>query len=186
MTDVKLRITTPDDSTLISRLMTEHWGGEPLVIRAKNYYPSKLDGIIAAQDSETIGFLFYDIQGTSCEIVVFEVFAKFQGIGSKILEKLKVIARAEGCNRIYLMTTNDSLDALRFYQRRGFHICDIHLDSVKESRKIKPGIPLIGDYEIPLRDEIDLELILEDTMPMKKYKGTIRTGMLSSSFSIYR
>lgn len=160
MNSTTLRQTTPNDAELISHLMKQHWGGEPLIIRSKKYYPSKLDGIFATKDNQTIGFLFYDIQNTSCEIVVFEVFDKFKGIGTQLLEKLKIIAKEKSCARIYLMTTNDSLDALRFYQRRGFHICGIHIDSIKESRKIKPVIPMIGDYGIPLRDEIDLELIL--------------------------
>lgn len=160
MKDITIRLTTPNDAEFVANLMEKHWGGEPLVIRAKNYYPSKLDGMIASNSEEVIGFLFYEIQGTTLEIIVFEVFDKFQGIGTQLLERLKLIAKEKGCNRIYLMTNNDNLDALRFYQRRGFHICGIHLDSVKESRKMKHGIPMTDEYGIPLRDEIDLELIL--------------------------
>ncbi|MCH9644102.1 MAG: GNAT family N-acetyltransferase [Gammaproteobacteria bacterium] len=164
MNKVTLRLTIPDDTKMVSQLMREHWGGEPLVIRSKNYYPSKLEGIIAYSGNEKLGFLFFDIQGKSCEIVVFEVFNKFHGLGTKILDKLKTVAKDKGCNRIYLMTTNDNLDALRFYQRRGFHISDIHLDSMKASRKMKPGIPLIGDHGIPIRDEIDLEIDLRKSI----------------------
>ena len=160
MTDFTLRLTTTEDMDLTRQLMEQYWGGEPLVIRAKKYYPSKLDGIIATRENKIIGFLFYEIEGTSCEIVVFEALEKFKGIGTAILNKLKNIVKEKGCNRIFLMTNNDNLDALRFYQRRGFHICGIHLDSVKTSRKVKPEIPMTGDYGIPLRDEIDLELML--------------------------
>ena len=32
---------------------------------------------------------------------------------------------------------------------------------MNESRKIKPSIPLIGANNIPLRDEIELEMILK-------------------------
>ncbi len=160
MNEISIRLTTPDDTSQIKELMNKYWGGEPLVIRAKNYYPSKLEGIFAFSQEEIIGFLFFDVQGESCEIIVFEVFKKFRGTGTKMLEKIKDIANDKGCNRIFLMTSNDNLDALRFYQRRGFHICTIHFDSVKESRKLKPGIPMIGDHGIPMRDEIDLELLL--------------------------
>jgi len=160
MTYITLRPTAPADTQLITQLMTQHWGGEPLLIRAKKYYPTKLDGIFAIQNQEVIGFLFYDIQGADCEIVVFEVFDKFKGIGTQLLNELKSTAKNKNCQRIYLMTTNDSLDALRFYQCRGFHICKMHLDSVKKSRAIKPSIPLLGEHGIPLRDEIDLEYFL--------------------------
>ena len=29
---------------------------------------------------------------------------------------------------------------------------------MEESRKLKPEIPLIGEYEIPIRDEIEFEM----------------------------
>lgn len=61
-------------------------------------------------------------------------------------------------NKVYKIN-HFNLDALRFYQKRGFHICGIHLDSVKLSRKIKPTIGMTGDHGIPVRDEIDLEFL---------------------------
>ncbi len=155
--DLLIRPVTPKDAKWINELMDKDWGGLPLVIREKKYYPKDLDGIIAEINQTAAGFLFYENQGNDCEIIVFEVFDKFKGTGSAMLDKLKNIAKKNNSKRIYLMTTNDNLDALRFYQKRGFTICAIHIDSVKNSRKIKPTIDLHGDYGIPLRDEIDLE-----------------------------
>ncbi len=160
MKNITIILTTPNDADTVSQLMDEHWGGEPLVIRAQNFYPSKLEGILALDGDEIIGFLFFDIQDKTCEIIVLEVFDKFKGIGTTLLNQLQIIAKNKNCNRIYLTTHNDNLDALRFYQRRGFHICAIHLDSVKKGREMKPEIPMTGDYDIPLRDEIDLEMKL--------------------------
>ena len=160
MKNIKIRETTPADSALISSTMKEYWGGEPLVIRGKNFFPSKLEGFFAQLDEKLIGFVFYELQGSDCEIIVFEVFDKFKGTGTALLDRAKEKARKKHCTRLHLMTNNDNLDALRFYQRRGFTICGIHLNSVEISRKMKPGIPEIGEYGIPLRDEIDLECIL--------------------------
>lgn len=140
--------------------MDKHWGGEPLIVRAKEYFPSQLPGFLAFFNSQLTGFLLYDIQDKDCEIVVFEVFEKFQGLGTKLLQKLINNAKALKCQRVFLMTTNDNLDALRFYQRKGFCICDIHINSMAKSRLLKPSIPKTGDYKIPLRDEIDLEMFL--------------------------
>lgn len=39
----------------------------------------------------------------------------------------------------------------------------VHRNALELSRRLKPGIPLIGDDGIPLRDEIELELTLDDT-----------------------
>jgi len=157
---LKTRSYAPSDAQWLEELMSKDWGGLPLVIRGKKYYPPQLDGIIAENGEGVAGFLFFDVRENDCEIIVFEVFDKFKGTGTILLDKLKGIAKERRCSRIYLMTTNDNLDALRFYQKRGFHICGVHIDSVKISRKIKPAIGMVGDYDIPVRDEIDLEFIL--------------------------
>jgi len=154
---VTFREKNAGDVALITEWATNNWGGEPLVIRGQKYYPSQQDGILAFQGKEIVGYLIYEIQDQVCEIVVFEVFKKFQGVGTLALEKLKEISRSKDCKKIHLMTTNDNLDALRFYQRRGFHICGIHLDAVKISRALKPSIGEFGDHGIPVRDEQPLQ-----------------------------
>ena len=61
---------------------------------------------------------------------------------------------------MHLSTTNDNLRALGFYQKRGFQLCALRVNAMEEARKLKPGIPLIGEHGIPLRDEIELEIML--------------------------
>jgi hypothetical protein len=57
-----------------------------------------------------------------------------------------------------VLTTNDNVDALRFYQRRGFRLAELHPGAVDEARaRLKPEIPRVGDHGIPLRDELMLE-----------------------------
>jgi len=58
-------------------------------------------------------------------------------------------------------TTNDNLTALRFYQQCGFVLAAIHRNALEQSRKLKPEIPLVGNDGIPLRDEIELEMMLD-------------------------
>jgi hypothetical protein len=71
-------------------------------------------------------------------------------------------ARKKGCRRLTLITTNDNLHALGFYQRRGFELAGIQRGAIGRARELKPSIPLIGQNNIPLRDEIELELPLDD------------------------
>ena len=66
-------------------------------------------------------------------------------------------ARAGQCTRLWLITTNDNLRALRFYQRRGFRLAALHRDALETSRRLKPSISEIGFHGIPLRDELELE-----------------------------
>ena len=151
---------TAADSIEIKALMDRDWGGEPLVVRGEKYFPSAMPGLISRRDGRLEGFLFYNIDNRGLEIIVFEIFEKFRGLGTRFLDRVKEIARSRGITRIFLMTTNDNLDALRFYQKRGFHLCALHVNSVEVSRKMKPTIGHVGDYGIPVRDELDLELIL--------------------------
>jgi RimJ/RimL family protein N-acetyltransferase len=78
-----------------------------------------------------------------------------------LIDTAKQRARQAGCQRLWLITTNDNLTALRFYQKRGFTLAALHRNALKQSRKIKPEIPLVGNHGIPLRDEIELEMILD-------------------------
>jgi acetolactate synthase regulatory subunit len=53
------------------------------------------------------------------------------------------------------------VDALRFYQRRGFRLAALHAGAVDDSRaRLKPEIPVTGDHGIALRDELELEVEL--------------------------
>ena len=55
-------------------------------------------------------------------------------------------------------TTNDNVDALRFYQRRGYQIVAVRPGAVDEARRtLKPTIPEVGRSGIPMRDELTLE-----------------------------
>ena len=81
-----------------------------------------------------------------------------RGVGTALIAKVKRVATHAGCNRLWVITTNDNVDALRFYQRRGFRLAALHRGAVDEGRvRLKPEIPGVGDYRIPLRDELELE-----------------------------
>ena len=67
-------------------------------------------------------------------------------------------AKAHQCRRVWLITTNDNIQAIRFYQKRGMVITAVHVNALKHSRTLKPEIPLIGNDGIPIRDEIEFEI----------------------------
>ena len=63
----------------------------------------------------------------------------------------------QGCTSISLITTNDNLHALKFYQKRGYCLIEILRNAVEKARAYKPSIPLIGNDGIPIRDELRLQ-----------------------------
>jgi GNAT superfamily N-acetyltransferase len=119
-----------------------------------------LEGFVIEAPEEWIGLLTFVIKDSECEVTSLNSLREGQGIGSKLIDLAIQEARTRACNRLFLITTNDNLNALGFYQKRGFEIVTIYRGAVHESRKIKPGIPLVGYNKIPLRDEIELEIKL--------------------------
>lgn len=83
-----------------------------------------------------------------------------QGIGSKLVETVINEAKERKCHKIVVITTNDNINAIRFYQKRGFDMAHLFRNALDISRKLKPEIPLIGENDIPLRHEIEFELTI--------------------------
>jgi ribosomal protein S18 acetylase RimI-like enzyme len=153
---------TKDDLPRLRRFWIEHWGGEEMVTRGTVYRPEQLEGFVVQEGEEWVGLLTFSIKDGECEVTSLDSLREGQGIGSALIDKAVEEARSRGCRRLFLITTNDNLNALGFYQRRRFEIVTVYRGAIHESRRIKPGIPLIGMNNIPLRDEIELEIKLKD------------------------
>lgn len=149
------------DQEWVSQFILEHWGSNKVVSRGEVYYPQDLPGFVALYESEKVGLVTYNIIGSSCEIVTINSIRTSLGVGTALIEAVKNIAVKSGCKRLWLITTNDNLNALRFYQKRGFVLVAVHRNALELSRRLKPEIPVVGDDGIPLRDEIELELMLD-------------------------
>jgi len=157
-----LRRLTEGDLSRLRRFWIEHWGGEEMITRVNVYRPEQLEGFVIEDGDRIawIGLLTFFIKDGECEVTSLDSLREGQGIGTMLIDKAIEEARARDCRRLFLITTNDNLNALGFYQKRGFEIVTIYRGAVNESRKRKPGIPLVGMNAIPLRDEIELEIKL--------------------------
>jgi GNAT superfamily N-acetyltransferase len=116
--------------------------------------------VAEAADGHLQGMLTY-VPGRDwrqCEILSLHADEQWRGAGTALIEAAARLARQQRCARLWVITTNDNVDALRFYQRRGFCLVRVHRGAVDRSRaSLKPEIPVVGAYGIPLRDEIELE-----------------------------
>jgi len=148
---------TDNENKAVSEII-KGWGSDILVSRGKIHRAEDLDGILVYDNEKIAGLGLYTIDNHDCEIVLLETFVHNKGIGSQLMESIKEIARAKNCNRIWVITSNDNIDAIKFYQRKGFNISNIYINAIEESRKMKPEIPHIGNYGIPIRDEIEFEM----------------------------
>lgn len=155
-----LRRLTDRDLPRLRQFWKEHWGDEFIVANGAVYHPDRLEGFIACEKNEWVGEITYSVRGGDCEIVSLDSLRERQGIGTKLIEMVIAEARKQKCRRLFLVTTNDNLNAIGFYQKRGFELAIIRRRAVNKSRKIKPSIPLTGANGIPIRDEIELEMTL--------------------------
>lgn len=150
----------PADGTLVVGFIRERWGGSIVVAHGRVCRPADLPGLAAVAGERPVGLPTYEIRGDTCEVVTLDSLDPGQGIGSRLLEAVAAAARAAGCARLFLITTNDNLPALRFTQKRGFRLAGLRISALDESRRLKPAIGLVGDDGIPVRDEIELCLSL--------------------------
>ena len=161
MSEFYIRPVESDDGDWIAQFITERWGAEFIAAHYEVFHCRDLPGFIATEREKKVGLLTYKFVAGDCEIVSLDSLRPCAGIGSSLIDAVKATAVESGCRRLWLVTTNDNMNALRFYQKRGFSMVKINRNAIEFARKLKP-VPLIGADGIPLRDEIELEMMLGD------------------------
>jgi ribosomal protein S18 acetylase RimI-like enzyme len=152
-----VRSLTDDDRPWLTGFMTERWGVPLAAGGGRLHRLDDLPGFAAVSaDGAVAGVVTYLIEADTCEVVSIDSVVQGEGVGTALLEAACQAAAAAGCRRVRLITTNDNVDALRFYQRRGFALTELRRGAVEESRRMKPQIPKVGAYGIPIRDELVL------------------------------
>jgi ribosomal protein S18 acetylase RimI-like enzyme len=157
---MEIRPLSADDRAWVDGFIQSRWGAPTVVGHGTVFTPAELPGFVALEGCEPVGLLTYSAEGDACEVVTIDSLVEGRGVGSALLDAVAESARAAGCRRLWLITTNDNLPALRFYQKRGFVLVRLHRGAVAASRRLKPEIPLTGSEGIPIRDELELELEL--------------------------
>lgn len=162
MQNVAVRPARPEDRPAIDALHEREWGGPYVVAHGVRYDLRSLPTLVAVDDTgAVVGAIVWHQEGDAVEVVSLVAATSGGGVGTALLTAAADTARDRNARRLWLITTNDNLPALRFYQRRGLRLVGVDPGAVDRSRKIKPGIPLVGLHGIPIRDELTLELRLE-------------------------
>lgn len=151
---------TQSDKNMVADYLRDAWGFTAVVSRGVLHEAENLPGFAAVADEQMVGLVTYHIEQDACEIVTLNASYSGIGIGSALIEAVKQAGAVQQCKRLWLITTNDNIEALRFYQKRGFEMVAVHRGAIAQSRLLKPAIPLIGNYGIPIRDEIEFEMAL--------------------------
>lgn len=142
----------------INSFISEHWFSTEMIIRGSIIDMTKVEGIVTLENNNIIGLLTYIIHGNICEITSLDSLLEGKGIGTNLINRLISIAKDACCSKVIVVTTNDNINAIRFYQRRGFDMARLYHNALDISRQMKPSIPLIGDNGILLKHEIEFEI----------------------------
>ena len=161
MTSIQIRPLAPKDRPWAVDLLTQLWGSPLVVSYGQKHDASKLPGLVAEVDNQPMGLATYRIEDEACELVTLNSLQSDLGIGSQLVEAVAVTGKQAGCKRLWLVSTNDNLKALGFYQKNGFKLIELRSNAIVRSRELKPEIPLLGEDGIPIRDELVLERPLD-------------------------
>jgi ribosomal protein S18 acetylase RimI-like enzyme len=155
---VIVRDATDGDRAWMRAVLAASWGEARVVVDGRSRDAAALPGLVAEDGGRRAGLLTYEIGPAGLEVVTLDALERGRGAGTALLDAARRTAAAHGRARVWLVTTNDNLDALRFYQRRGMRIARVRPGAVDRSRLVKPAIAVDGEYHIEIHDEIELEL----------------------------
>jgi len=162
---VSIRRIEPRDLAFVRRELTRNWNDTEICSLGIWHAADSLPGFVATRGDgpEPVGLLTHTppAHGCGCEVITLSCSVEGAGVGSMLLAAAVEAARAAGCSRVFLTTTNDNLRAIGFYQKRGWSLVAVHRGAMDEARKIKPSISRIGMHGVPLRDELELETVFE-------------------------
>lgn len=148
----------PEDEPDAEALLDAAFAGRHQARRGEVIDLLALPGFVARDRNRIVGVAMYRVDGDTSELAAIVVTddQRRAGTGTALVEAVVEAATAAGARRLWLVTMNDNVDALRFYQRRDFRLAELHAGAAEAARVLKPSIPLIGAYGIPIRDELVL------------------------------
>ena len=153
------RIST-SDRTLVDEFIRQQWYTTTMIIRGKEIDMTQTEGFYVKEQEDIIGLITYFVSDDVLEVISLNSLRENQGIGTKLVDAVIREAKDRKLKKILVVTTNDNINAIKFWQKRGFDMACLYHNALDISRKIKPEIPLIGDHSIPLRHEIEFELLI--------------------------
>ena len=157
---MEIRRIDQTDRKQADAFIVRQWYTMQMVVHGESIDLGLADGFYACDGDEIIGLITWRRVGKEIEILSLDSLHEACGIGTALLNEVIREAKETGAETIRLITTNDNLPALRFYQKRGFDLVRIYRNALDQAREIKPEIPLIGMNGIPLKHEIELGMTL--------------------------
>ncbi len=151
--DVQVKPIETSHREWLAQLLEQEWG-LPVVSISGAHDPTRLPGFVAVNRRQLVGAVTYRITDQECEIVTLNSLRRSAGVGSALLGAVKVVADRNGL-RLWLITTDDNLNAIRFYEGRGMSRRAVHPNFVESVRDHKPRVVGSTDGQPSYRDAIE-------------------------------
>ena len=147
------------DEAWATSFLDDHLGGRWQARRGELI--DVLDPGLGFVMGEGSGLLTFRLDDPELELTAVAAAPRGTGTGTALLDAFLVEARRLRVAGIWVVTTNDNLEAVAFYQRRGFRLRTLRAGAVDEARRtLKPAIPAVGQHGIEMHDELELSLVL--------------------------
>ena len=146
------------DRAWLRGFLQHRWGGDTLLTRGKEHKVASASGFLATEGQKIVGVLTYADDGEHCEVLTLDALEPGRGIGRLLVDAL--MESREVGEVITVVTSNDNLDALGFYQRIGFQLTAVLPEAINNARLTKPSIPTVSKRGIPIRDELVLTQVV--------------------------
>ena len=157
------------DRFMIAEFIKDNWLSSIVVTKSRVHYAENLQGFLCRDDhNKIVGLVTYSIEDKGCEIVTLDSKNENIGLGTELIKNVIEVARANNCNRVWAITTNDNVNAIRYFQKREFEWIGFHENAIIKSREIKPEIPMLGFDKIPIKHEIEFEYLIPRTVKTNK------------------
>lgn len=149
------------DRDWVVQTLRREWTSTSLARLGELVEGAGLPGYVATLDGRRVGLALVDVRDRQYEVVGISTTEPRRGIGVALMERCFAEARAKRCRRVWLVTTNNNLAAIAFYQHVGMDLRALHWRAVRASRQLKPTIPERDAAGIPIDHELEFELVLE-------------------------
>ena len=145
----------------IRKFIKSHWGSEKIVTHSIVYYPADLNGYFAKHHNKIVGLVTFTTSEEKIELISLNSEIENKGIATQLIKLVEEYAVKNCIKKLALFTTNDNLNAIKFYQKRGFTHTETFYNAVDECRKIKPEIPKLAENGIEIKDELRFEKFIK-------------------------
>lgn len=155
-----IRPLAPSDRRWVRERLVRDWASTSVARRGELIDATALRGYVAVLAGRRSGMALVDVRGDELEIVVLSASRRRQGVGRALVERCVAEAGERDCRRVWLVTTNDNVGAIAFYQHVGMDLCAFHRYAVRASRELKPSLPLRDRDGLPIDHELEFQVVL--------------------------